>query len=435
MAQEEIVVGLDIGTTKIACFVGRKNEHGKIEIIGRGVSESLGVQRGVVSNIDKTVLSIQKAVEMARADSGLDFKEVHVGIAGQHIRSIQNNGMSMRTNGELEISQAEVDELVESMHNMSMIPGEEIIHVLPQEYTIDNEKGIKEPVGMSGSKLQADFHIIIGQVMAIRNIYRCVTRAGLVVKQLILEPLASSEAVLSEEEKEAGVALVDIGGGTTDIAIFQEGIIRHTAVIPFGGNSVSEDIKQGCQVMIKQAEQLKVKCGSAIARENKETDIIRIPGLKGRDHKEISMKKLAQIIEARMIEIIENVYHEIRVSGFSTSLIGGIVITGGGASLKHLHQLVQYRTAMDCRIGFPNEHVVSNPKYDLNGPMFATGIGLVLMGFARKGDSILSEKANSEVKAELPPTPEPTTTATEKKAPLAGRFLNSIKQFFEEEEQ
>lgn len=435
MAQHEIVVGLDIGTTKIACLVGRKNEHGKIEIIGRGISESLGVARGVVSNIDKTVESIIAAVEMARAESGVDFKSVHVGIAGQHIKSLQNTGMMMRSNSEGEITQAEVDELIEKMHKISMLPGEEIIHVLPQEYTIDNEKGLKEPVGMSGAKLQADFHIIIGQVTAIRNIYRCVTRAGLEVSQLILEPLASSESVLSEEEKEAGVALVDIGGGTTDIAIFQEGIIRHTAVIPFGGNAITEDIKTGCLIMKRQAEQLKVKYGSAIAKENKETDIIRIPGLKGRDHKEISMRNLAQIIEARMEEIIENVYYEIRNSGFQKSLIGGIVITGGGASLKHLHQLVQYRTAMDCRIGLPNEHVVSNPKFDITGPMYATGIGLVLMGFMKKGDIILSEK-----KIEIPTnqTTEPTSVNEEpkqQKGPLSSRFLSSIKQFFEEEEQ
>jgi cell division protein FtsA len=430
MDAKNIIVGLDIGTTKIACLIGRKNEHGKVEIIGRGVSESLGVLRGVVSNIDKTVESIRLAVQQAEQESGIKVRSVNVGIAGQHIKSVQNKGMRIRQNPETEIKQEDLKALIDDMYKMVMLPGEEIIHVLPQEYTIDNEKGITEtPVGMCGSRLEADFHVIIGQVAAARNILRCVQRAGLEMEQLILEPLASSESVLTMEEKEAGVVLVDIGGGTTDIAIFKDGIIRHTAVIPFGGNSVTEDIKTGCLIMKKQAEALKVKYGSAIARENKDTDIIRIPGLKGRDPKEISMKTLAQIIEARMGEIIDNVYFEIKGTGYAKSLIGGIVITGGGAALRHLSQLVQYRTAMDCRLGQPTEHVVMNPKFDITGPNFATGVGLVLMGTANKAE-IISKPVFEE------PKPEVKAEEEKPKRPEVGkRFWEKVKDFFDDEEQ
>jgi cell division protein FtsA len=303
----EIVVGLDIGTTKIACLVGRQNDHGKIEILGMGISESVGVTRGVVSNIEKTVASIKAAVVDAEKNSDVEINVVNVGIAGQHINSLQHRGIKMRNNLETEISRNDLDELIDDMHKLVMLPGEEIIHVLPQEFIVDNEQGIKDPIGMSGVRLEANFHIITGHIAAAQNIYKCVAKAGLTVDQLILEPLASSAAVLSKEEKEAGIVLVDIGGGTTDIAVFQDGIIRHTAVIPFGGNIITEDIKKGCTIMKNQAEALKKKFGSAIASENNENEIVCIPGLRGRDPKEISLKTLSKIINARVVEIIEQV--------------------------------------------------------------------------------------------------------------------------------
>jgi cell division protein FtsA len=310
---KDIVVGLDIGTTKIVCMVGSKNEFGKIEILGMGKSESVGVTRGVVSNIDKTVGSIKTAVAEAEAQSGVDIRVVNVGIAGQHIKSLQHRGEKIRHTVEEEIAQVDIDSLIDDMYKLVTLPGEEIIHVLPQEYIVDNEQGIKDPIGMAGTRLEANFHIITGQVTAAKNIYKCVEKAGLKVAELILEPLASSEAVLSNEEKEAGIALVDIGGGTTDIAIFQDQIIRHTAVIPFGGNIVTEDIKEGCTIIKSQAELLKVKFGSALANENQENEIVSIPGLRGRSPKEISVKNLANIIQARLEEIIENVYFEIKI--------------------------------------------------------------------------------------------------------------------------
>lgn len=381
-----IVVGLDIGTTKICAIVGRRNKNGKIEVLGIGKAESAGVTRGVVSNIDKTVQGIIQAVDIASAQSNVEIKVVNVGIAGQHIKSLQHRGLITRRDLDNEISRKDIDKLIEDMFNLVMPPGEGIIHVIPQEFTIDGEPGIKDPIGMAGVRLEANFHIISGQTAAIKNIVKCVNKASLETVDLILEPLASSESVLSEEEKEAGVVLVDIGGGTTDIAIFHEGIIRHTAVIPFGGNSITEDIREGCSVMRNIAEQLKVRFGSALAEENKENEIVCVPGLRGREPKEISVKNLAFVIQARMEEIVEHVYYEIKASGYEKKLIGGIVVTGGGAQLKHLSQLVEFVTGLDCRIGYPNEHLAKNevlPKNvyeDLQSPMYATGIGLLIKG-------------------------------------------------------
>ncbi len=384
-----IVVGLDIGTTKICVTVGRRSEHGKIEILGMGKAESAGVTRGVVSNIQKTVQGIMLAVEEASSQSNVDVKIVNVGIAGQHIKSLQHRGILTRKELNTEIQRKDIDKLIEDMYKLVMPPGEEIIHVLPQEFTVDNEPGIKDPIGMAGVRLEANFHIISGHVSAVKNILKCVGNAGLETQELILEPLASSESVLSDEEKEAGVVLVDIGGGTTDLAIFHEGIIRHTAVIPFGGNSVTEDIREGCSVMRNQAELLKTRFGSALADENKDNEIICVPGLRGREPKEISVKNLAYVIQARMEEIIEHVYYEIKSSGYEKKLIAGIVITGGGSQLKHLPQLVEYVTGLDSRIGYPNEHLAKNevlPKNiydDLKSPMFATGIGLLIKGIQK----------------------------------------------------
>jgi cell division protein FtsA len=419
----EIVVGLDIGTTKIACFVGRKNEHGKLEILSMGKSDSLGVLRGMVSNIEKTVTSIKAAVQEAqeKIEGELTIGLVNVGIAGQHISSLQHRGIYMRNSNQDEISQADIDALIDDMYRLVMEPGEEIIHVLPQEYIIDNEQGIKDPIGMSGVRLEANFHIITGKIAAAKNIHKCVQRAGLEVDETILEPLASASAVLSNEEKEAGIVLVDIGGGTTDLAIFHEGIIRHTAVIPFGGNIITEDIKEGCTIMKDQAEKLKVKFGSAIASEGQENEVVCIPGLRGREPKEISIRNLSGIIQARMEEIIEHVYFEIKNSGYEKKLIGGIVVTGGGSELKNLTQLFEYITGMDTRIGYPNEHLgKSNMEEALTSPMHATGIGLVLKGF-EKMDKL--NRSNQVVK----------THSKRTKGSFFDKIIEKSKTWFEED--
>ena len=377
---KNISVGLDIGTTKIVAMVGARNEFKKLEILGIGKSQSLGVHRGVVNNITQTIESIKYAIEEAKMESGEEnIKEVVVGIAGQHIRSLQHSDYITRENPDKVIDNNDIDDLINQVYKLVMLPGEEIIHVLPQDFKVDGQSEIKEPIGMYGSRLEANFHIVVGQVSSIRNIGRCIKSSGLEMADITLEPLASADAVLSNEEKEAGIALIDIGGGTTDVAIFKDGIIRHTAVIPFGGNVITEDIKEGCSIMGNQAEQLKVKFGSAWPGENKETEIVAIPGLLGRDPKEISLKTLSKIINARVVEIIEQVYLEIKNYGNDEAkkkLIGGIVLTGGGSQLKHLKQLVEYVTGMDTRIGFPGEHLAGDTKN--SSPIFSTAVGLVM---------------------------------------------------------
>ncbi len=379
--EEKIVVGLDIGTTKIVAIVGKQNEYGKLEILGMGKAVSEGVMRGVVVNIDRTVRAIQSAIEQAEEQAGINIRVVNVGIAGQHIRSSIHHGGMTRHDVNVEISVQDVHSLTQDMYKTVIPPGSEIIHVMPQTYTVDYEEDIVDPVGMTGARLEADFHVITAQTNAINNINKCVKRAGLDIENLILEPISSSMSVLSDEEKEAGVALVDIGGGTTDIAIFHENIIRHTAVIPFGGNIITQDIKQGCMVMQNQAELLKTRFGKALADEANDLEIISIPGLKNRAPKEISIKNLAGIIQARMEEITELVHCEIINSGFDQKLAGGIVITGGGSQLQNINQLFEYMTGMDCRIGYPNEHLGKSKIESVKSPMHATGVGLVLAGF------------------------------------------------------
>lgn len=381
MEQQDIAVGLDIGTTKIVAMIGRKNEYGKMEITGIGKAKSMGVHRGVVNNITQTIQSIQLAIQEAEADSGMKIKDVVVGIAGQHIRSLQHSDYITRPNADEVIDAADIDKLCSQVHKLVMLPGEEIIHVLPQEFKVDGQAEIKEPIGMYGGRLEANFHVVVGQVSSIRNVGRCVKSAGLELSAVTLEPLASANAVLSQEEKEAGVALVDIGGGTTDLAIFKDGIIRHTAVIPFGGGVITEDIKEGCSIIEKQAELLKIKFGSAWPGENKDNEIVSIPGLRGREPKEITLKNLSKIIHARVVEIIDQVYLEIKNYGHEEQkkkLIAGIVLTGGGAQLKHIKQLVEYITGMDTRIGYPNEHLAGDSDSETTSPLYATAVGLVL---------------------------------------------------------
>lgn len=386
MENDRLIVGLDIGTTKICAIIGRKNEFGKLEVLGMGKAVSDGVNRGVVTNIDKTVHAIQKAVEDASEMADVDIGEVIVGIAGQHIQSKIVHGSIMRSPTDDEITVEDVRRLSSDMENIVVPPGNSIIHVMPQDYTVDYEGGIKDPVGMSGARLEADFHIITAQTTAINNINRCVRRADLTSKQLILEPLASSLSVLSDEEKEAGVCLVDIGGGTTDIAIFYENIIRHTAVIPLGGNIITADIKEGCMVMQNQAELLKTRFGKAIANEANPNEIVSIPGLRNRPPKEISIRNLASIIEARMEEIIEIVQNEIMQSGHYKKLAGGIVLTGGGSQMQFISQLFEYMTGLDTRIGYPNEHLGKSVVEEVKSPMYATSVGLVLAGFKSLDD-------------------------------------------------
>ena len=382
MSEGKIIVGLDIGTTKVACIVGQKAENGKIEILGYGKTVSTGVRRGVVTNIFDTVEAIKTAVKQASDQSGVEINRVSVGIAGQHIKSLQHRGVLMRDNHDTEITEAELERLRNDTFKINMTPGEEIIDVIRQDTYVDGELATN-PVGMLGNKIEANFHVIIGQTSAAKNIVKCIESAGLEMDYMILEPIASAQAVLDEEEKDAGVVLVDIGGGTTDIAIFIGKKIQHTAVIPFGGNIITEDICTGCSIIKHYAEEVKVKFGSALASENRDDEVVSIPGIRGREPKEISFKNLAHIIQARLEEIFELVNYEIQKAKSENQLIAGIVLTGGGAMMKHIQQLAEFKTGLEVRIGYPNEHLNQNTMKEMSSPMYSTGIGIVIETIAR----------------------------------------------------
>src|SRR5215218_4456879 len=381
--EQPIIVGLDIGTTKIAVIAGRKNEWGKLEILGFGKSNSNGVKHGQVLNIDETIKAIKQALDTCYASNpNLEVAEVYVGIAGHHIKSLQTRGDIVRHDTENEISQKEIDQLVSDQYKTYIPAGDQIIDVIPQEYTVDNFQNIADPIGYGGVKVGANFHIITGDKNAIRNINRSVERAGLITKDLVLQPLASSAAVMAQEDLEAGVAIVDIGGGTTDLAVFYEGILKHTAVIPFAGENITNDIKTGLGVLKTQAEQMKVQFGSALANEAKANAYITIPGLRGMPPKEISVKNLAHIVQARMSEILDFVTYHLKQVGLDNKMLnGGIILTGGGSQLKHLIQLTEYVTGLNARIGYPNEHLAANHIEDLKNPMYSTCIGLILKGY------------------------------------------------------
>ncbi|HRN72247.1 MAG TPA: cell division protein FtsA [Ginsengibacter sp.] len=380
--ENPIIVGLDIGTTKIAAIAGRKNEYGKLEILGFGRAASNGVQHGMVLNIDQTIKAIEAALENCRASNpSLPIKEVYVGIAGHHIKSLQTRGDIVRQDTEEEISQADIDQLIRDQYKTYIPAGDRILDVIPQEFTVDNFQNIPDPVGYSGVKVGANFHIITGDKNAIKNINRSVERAGLEIKDLVLQPLASAAAVMNEHDLEAGVAIVDIGGGTTDLAIYYEGIIKHTAVIPFGGENITMDIKSGLGVLKTQAEQMKIQFGSALVNETKANQFITIPGLRGLEPKEVSVKTLAGIIQARMAEILDFVSYHLKQIGLERALNGGIILTGGGSQLKHLIQLTEYQTGLNARIGLPTEHLASGHIEELAKPMYSTCLGLILKGY------------------------------------------------------
>lgn len=443
--EQPIIVGLDIGTTKIAAIAGRKNEFGKLEILGFGRANSNGVQHGMVLNIDQTIKAIQTALENCHASNpNLPISEVYVGIAGHHIKSLQTRGDIVRQDTENEISQHEVDQLVNDQYKTYIPAGDQIIDVIPQEFTVDNFQNIPDPIGYSGVKVGANFHIITGDKNAIRNINRSVERAGLRIKDLVLQPLASAAAVMSEHDLEAGVAIVDIGGGTTDLAVFYEGILKHTAVIPFGGENITMDIKTGLGVLKTQAEQMKVQFGSALAEQTKSNQYITIPGLRGLAPKEISVKTLAGIIQARMSEILDFVSYHLKQVGLEKMLNGGIILTGGGSQLKHLIQLAEYQTRQSARIGLPTEHLAAGHIDELAKPMYSTCLGLILKGFndfenkRKKMESEIQKVSGieSEFAEQIEQEEEPRNVVKPRKTLKS--FLDSCKngliELFKEEE-
>jgi cell division protein FtsA len=451
--EQPIIVGLDIGTTKIAAIAGRKNEFGKLEILGFGRANSNGVKHGQVLNIDETIKAIAAALENCYASNpNLEISEVYVGIAGHHIKSLQTRGDIVRQSTEEEITQREIDQLIADQYKTYIPAGDQIIDVIPQEFTVDNFQNIPNPIGYGGVKVGANFHIITGDKNAIRNINRAVEKSGLHTKDLVLQPLASAAAVMGPEDVEAGIAIVDIGGGTTDLAVFYEGILKHTAVIPFGGENITNDIKTGLGVLKTQAEQMKVQFGSALANEAKANAFITIPGMRGLPPKEISVKNLANIIQARMSEIMDFVTYHLKQVGMDTRMLnGGIVLTGGGSQLKHLIQLTEYVTGLNARIGYPNEHLASGHIDELTKPMYATCIGLILKGYddyERNRKQFHQQFRAVEMPRELQKTPvaqqpepeEPKSVPTEARRTELGinrfwsKFKDNLIDLFKEEE-
>ncbi len=449
-SEQPIIVGLDIGTTKIAAIAGRKNEFGKLEILGFGRANSNGVQHGMVLNIDQTIKAIQTALENCYASNPtLPISEVYVGIAGHHIKSLQTRGDIVRQNTDEEIKQAEIDQLINDQYKTYIPAGDQIIDVIPQEFTVDNFQNIPDPIGYSGVKVGANFHIITGDKNAIRNINRSVDKAGLKTKDLVLQPLASAAAVMCDHDLEAGVAIVDIGGGTTDLAVFYEGILKHTAVIPFGGENITNDIKTGLGVLKTQAEQMKVQFGSALAEEAKTNAFITIPGLRGMAPKEISVKNLAGIIQARMSEIMDFVSYHLKQVGLDNRMLnGGVILTGGGSQLKHLIQLTEYVTGLNARIGYPNEHLAPGHIEELAKPMYSTCLGLILKGYndyenKRKQFEMQFRKVNVPEALQQQPEETEEVLVDEKAAKVKQRktlkgfmdsFKNGLIDLFKEEE-
>jgi cell division protein FtsA len=435
--EQPIIVGLDIGTTKIAAIAGRKNEFGKLEILGFGRANSNGVQHGMVLNIDQTIKAIQSALENCYASNpNLEINEVYVGIAGHHIKSLQTRGDIVRKTTDDEIKQSEIDQLLADQYKTYIPAGDQIIDVIPQEFTVDNFQNIPNPIGYSGVKVGANFHIITGDRNAIRNINRSVEKAGLKVKDLVLQPLASAAAVMNEQDLEAGVAIVDIGGGTTDLAVFYEGILKNTAVIPFGGENITNDIKTGLGVLKAQAEQMKLQFGSALADEAKTNAFITIPGVRGMPAREISVKNLANIIQARMSEILDFVSFHLKQVGLDGRMLnGGIVLTGGGSQLKHLIQLTEYVTGFNARIGFPNEHLAAGHIDELAKPMYSTCIGLILKGYnvyENSQNTLYGEmRERKEVESETTIITEPesgdTVVSVRRRKKNLKSFMDSIK--------
>lgn len=379
-SEGQIVVGLDIGTTKVCAIVASIDSRSSVNILGVGKAPSEGLNRGVVVNIDKTVSAIRTAIEQAELASGIQVQAVNVGIAGDHIRNQPSKGVITITNEDQEIRTKDVERLIEDCKQIAIPSDQEILDVIPQEFIVDGQDGIQDPVGMSGVRMEADVRIVTGLVSAANNLQRCVKRAGYEVADVILEPLASSYAVLEDEEKEAGVVLVDIGGGTTDVAIFQGNIIRHTAVIAIAGQKVTDDIHIGLGILDEQAMKLKHEYGHAFADLIEKEEIITVRGIAGRPPKEIRKSLLAQIIQARVEEILEIVAIEIKRSAYADKLSAGLVLTGGGSLVEGIVPLAEEVLGIDAKIGVPTG-LTGGLVDEVNSPIYSTGVGLVMHAF------------------------------------------------------
>lgn len=385
-SQRRTVVGLDIGTTKVCAIIGEVGDDGIIDIIGVGQSPSDGLRKGVVVNLESTVKSITKAVEEAELMSGVEVSSCYVGIAGGHIKGINSRGVIAVSRQDREITQADVDRVVDAARAVSIPMDREVIHVLPQEFIVDEQDGIKDPVGMSGVRLEAEVHIVTGAVTSAQNIVRSVNRAGFEVNDIVLEPLASSFAVLTEDEKELGVVLVDIGGGTTDLALFVEGAIWQTEVLAIGGGNVTRDISVGLRTPIHEAEQIKIKYGCALTDLVKDEEEIEVPSVGGRRAKPLPRKVLTEIIQPRMEEIFLLLSREIKKTGYEDLVAGGVVLTGGASALPGVQELAERILDLPVRIGAPKG--ISGLVDVVNSPVFSTGVGLIFYGAKNLEDDV-----------------------------------------------
>ncbi|HET6638174.1 MAG TPA: cell division protein FtsA [Gemmatimonadota bacterium] len=378
MSRENILVGLDIGTTKIGCIIAELDTERNVKIVGVGTSRSEGLRRGVVVNLEKTVVSIGRAIEEAELMAGVEVRNVYAGIAGDHIRSINSHGVIAVSRGGVEITRADIGRVVDAAKAVAIPMDREILHILPQEFTVDDQRGIKDPTGMAGIRLEVDVHIVTGAVSSAQNLVKAIQQAGYQVRDLVLEPLASSHGVLTDDERELGVALLDIGGGTTDIALFHEGSIRHTAVIGLGGNSVTNDIAIGLRTPARDAERIKERYGAAVASTVDPDEEIVVPHMAGQGERRVSRELLASIIQPRMEEILSLARADIKKTGWHDKVPSGFVLTGGAAALPGTVELAEQILAMPVRIGRPLG--VTGLVDSVDEPRFATGVGLVIYG-------------------------------------------------------
>jgi cell division protein FtsA len=379
-AENELTVGLDIGTSKIVAIVGKKNSAGQVEIVGIGSHPSKGLKRGVVVNIETTVNAIQRAIEEAELMSGCQIHSVYAGIAGSHIRSMNSHGIvAVR---DREVAQADIDRVIDAAQAVAIPADQKVLHILPQEYVIDNQEGIKEPLGMSGVRLEAKVHLVTCAVNAAQNIEKCVQKCGLEVDDIILEQLASSYAVLTEDEKELGVCMVDIGGGTTDMAIFTGGAIRHTAVIPIAGDQVTNDIAMALRTPTQNAEEIKIKYACALTQLAGADETIKVPSVGDRPPRDLSRQALAEVVEPRYEELFTLIQSELRRSGFEHFVAAGIVLTGGTSKMEGAVELAEEIFHMPVRLASPQG--VAGLADVVNNPMYATGVGLLMYGLKQR---------------------------------------------------
>ena len=396
-SNNNLIVGLDIGTSKVLAIVGEVSPDGELEIIGVGHHPARGLRKGVVSNIESTVQSIQRAVEEAELMAGCQIYSVYAGIAGAHISSFNSHGVVAIKDSE--VTQGDIERVIDAAKAMAIPNDQKILHVMPQEFIIDGQDGIREPVGMSGVRMEAKVHMITGAVSAAQNIVKCIRRCGLEVDDIILEQIASSESVLTEDERELGVCMIDIGGGTTDIAIFTEGAIRHTAVIPIAGDQVTNDIAVAFHTPTQAAEELKKKYGCTLVQLVDEGQTIETPSMGGRPPRTLSRQNLAEIIEPRMEELLLLIQGELRRSGFEELIGSGIVLTGGSSKIEGMMELAEEIFHLPVRLGMPNYH--GSLSEVVRNPIYATGIGLVQFGNANKHHNQLNREQSSGIKTML----------------------------------